>query len=179
MISRIGTLHVLPREHHYKFQHQYEGTALIPGIKSFLSEPVNKFPLVGWQYKYGANYQARIVKQRQMLEAFLVTTVSNESAGHLTNELERLFRRLPQFIRTLVDTKRDNVSVQLDNEYDLQPIVEAILRLHYADVRREEHVPSRSGANSRVDFYLRESGVMVEVKMTRNGLADRRANYWH
>ncbi|WP_164704379.1 hypothetical protein [Blastococcus litoris] len=62
----------------------------------------------------------------------------------------------------------------LTNEKGFQVAVHAILRLLYEDVREEDFVSQFAGAGSRVDFFLAESGVLVETKMTRPGLTDRK-----
>jgi hypothetical protein len=60
------------------------------------------------------------------------------------------------------------------DEYDVQDLVGAILALDFDDVRREEWTPSYAGGASRVDFLLKAEQIVVEVKMTRAGLTDRR-----
>jgi hypothetical protein len=44
----------------------------------------------------------------------------------------------------------------------------------YDDVRPEDYVSQFAGANSRVDFLIRGVGVIVETKMTRPSLTDKR-----
>lgn len=48
-----------------------------------------------------------------------------------------------------------------------------LLALHFDDVRAEEVTPSYAGSSSRVDFYLPDARLMVEVKMTRDSLRQR------
>ncbi|WP_371400846.1 hypothetical protein OHA10_23060 [Kribbella sp. NBC_00662] len=38
----------------------------------------------------------------------------------------------------------------------------------------EDAVPQQAGAASRVDFLLRETGVIIETKMTRPSLTDKK-----
>ena len=49
----------------------------------------------------------------------------------------------------------------------------AILRLHFDDVRPEEVTPSYAGNSSRVDFFLPDARLVVEVKMTRQSFGQR------
>ncbi|WP_271565605.1 hypothetical protein [Bradyrhizobium sp. CCBAU 11386] len=49
-------------------------------------------------------------------------------------------------------------------------LLHAILKLHFDDVRPEEHTPSFAGNASRVDFYLPAERILVEAKMTRSSL---------
>ena len=43
----------------------------------------------------------------------------------------------------------------------------------FEDVRPEDPAPTRAGGSSRVDFLLKRQRIVVEVKMTREGLRDR------
>ncbi len=63
---------------------------------------------------------------------------------------------------------RDTIDVQ--DEYDTQDYLHALLLLHFDDVRPEESSPSYAGKNSRVDFLLKDFKTIIEVKKTRAGL---------
>nr|WP_246319794.1 hypothetical protein [Nocardioides kongjuensis] len=92
----------------------------------------------------------------------------------LLDELTDLFKRFPDYLAVLSTQQNENVRApSIENERDLQVIVEAILRLHYDDVRPEDYVPEYAGGRSRIDFLLREAGVVIETKMTRPRLRDR------
>ena len=55
----------------------------------------------------------------------------------------------------------------------MQDLFHAILLLHFDDVRPEEVTPSYAGNSSRVDFYLPDARLVIEVKMTRDSLQQR------
>jgi hypothetical protein len=59
------------------------------------------------------------------------------------------------------------------DEYDVQDMLHAILKLHFDDVRPEEVTPSYAGHASRVDFFLPRERVVVEAKMTRASLGQK------
>ena len=63
--------------------------------------------------------------------------------------------------------------MEITDEYDVQDLLNAILRLHFEDVRPEEWTPSYAGGNNRMDFLLKNEEISIEVKMTRNGLKDK------
>lgn len=70
--------------------------------------------------------------------------------------------------------RRDNrPTLTITNEYDVQDLLHALLRLHFDDVRPEEWTPSYGGGSSRMDFLLKLEQIVVEAKMTRTGLADK------
>lgn len=59
------------------------------------------------------------------------------------------------------------------DEYDAQDLLHAVLKFHFDDVRPEEWTPSYGGRSSRMDFLLKPERIVVEVKMTRKGLAQK------
>ena len=67
--------------------------------------------------------------------------------------------------RPLIERRRGRAGLQVDDEYDVQDLVEALLRFLYRDVRPEEPTPSSGGHSSRMDVHLREATTAVEVKV--------------
>jgi len=61
-------------------------------------------------------------------------------------------------------------TLDVQDEYDVQDLVHALLLLHFSDVRPEESTPSYAGKASRMDFLLKQEAIVVEAKMTRAGL---------
>lgn len=45
--------------------------------------------------------------------------------------------------------------------------------MHFNDIRKEEWTPSYAGKSARMDFLLKEEELVIEVKMTRQGLSDK------
>lgn len=62
----------------------------------------------------------------------------------------------------------------IDDEYDVQDLFAALLETRFEDVRREEWGPSYAGGATRVDFLLKNESVLLETKMMRDGLSDRK-----
>lgn len=63
--------------------------------------------------------------------------------------------------------------MDVDDEYDVQDLFHALLRIPFDDVRPEEWTPSYAGGASRVDFLLPEIEAVVEIKKSRPGLSAR------
>ncbi|ALV04977.1 PD-(D/E)XK nuclease domain-containing protein [Roseateles depolymerans] len=61
----------------------------------------------------------------------------------------------------------------INDEYDVQQALCALLRTHFDNVRPEETTPSLAGSSSRVDFLLVNERTGVEAKMMRDSLTDR------
>lgn len=67
----------------------------------------------------------------------------------------------------------DRDTLDVNDEYDVQDLFHALLRIAFDDVRPEEWTPSYAGAASRVDFLLPEIEAVVEIKKSRAGLNAR------
>lgn len=61
----------------------------------------------------------------------------------------------------------------IDDEYDVQDLMNSLLRINFEDVRKEDHVPSYAGGSTRVDFLLKREKIIIEVKKTRTNLKDK------
>jgi hypothetical protein len=61
----------------------------------------------------------------------------------------------------------------MQDEYDVQYLIGALLSGAFSDVRTEEYTPSYAGKSSRMDFLLNDESIVVEVKMTRQALKDK------
>jgi hypothetical protein len=88
--------------------------------------------------------------------------------------LHTLCRRFPLFARELADRHAHRPRFEITDEYDVQDAMHALLRLHFDDVRPEEYVPSYGGSRTRLDFLLKRERTVIETKMTRDGLAQRK-----
>ena len=169
-------------EHVDEFKDMYEGGAWTSRIRAFLSDPMTVSPL--WDDAKGADqpfpkfanpFQTAFKENFDRQRAALTIAMDTETAiVNLLDELTAVFRRFPEYLAVLAARQNDNVRAPVvESEADFQIVVEAILRLQYDDVRPEDYVPEYAGGRSRVDFLLRESGVIIETKMTRPRLRDR------
>jgi hypothetical protein len=84
--------------------------------------------------------------------------------------LETICSRFHLVARQLRARYDERPTLKVEDEYDVQDLFHALLVLHFEDVRPEEYTPSYAGSGSRVDFLLKEKGIVVEVKKTRDGL---------
>lgn len=98
---------------------------------------------------------------------------SQETTIPTVQLLAASLRRLASALRPLTIRRRDRQSLAVDDEYDLQDVVESLLRSLYNDVRHEERTPSYAGSSSTIDFLLREQRVAIEVKVTRKGRSEK------
>ncbi|WP_394654066.1 hypothetical protein [uncultured Sphingomonas sp.] len=94
------------------------------------------------------------------------------TAEEAIDVLRRIATRFPDVVAQLerrrADKKKMHVApLVMTNEYDVQYLFQALLRLEFADVRPEEATPSTAGGSARADTLLKEAGTIVEFKMTR------------
>ena len=91
------------------------------------------------------------------------------SAMSRVDQLGDRFHRAALKLRSL---RAGSSSFVIKNEYDVQTLMHALLATRFDDIRTEEWTPSYAGKSSRIDFILKRELVVVETKMTRNGLSD-------
>jgi hypothetical protein len=87
--------------------------------------------------------------------------------------LLRAFDRFHVVARQLRDRHDRRSTLDIHDEYDVQDLLHALLRLDFDDIRPEEWTPSYAGGSSRTDFLLKKERVFIEVKKTRQGLGKR------
>lgn len=87
--------------------------------------------------------------------------------------LTQIFNRFNIFANQLKRRHGNRETIKISDEYDVQDLLHALLKLHFADVRAEEYVPTYAGGASRIDFLLKEEKIAIEVKMTRDTLKDK------
>ncbi len=87
--------------------------------------------------------------------------------GSREKRLAPLFRLLERFgavARWLEERHSGVPPLLLENEYDVQYLLGALLQVEFDDVRRETWNASVAGAQSRVDFVLPKLRVFIETK---------------
>ena len=87
--------------------------------------------------------------------------------------LKVLFDRFHSVVIQLRKRYNSKPTLDVQDEYDVQDLLHSLLKIHYDDIRKEEWTPSYAGGSSRMDFLLKSEQLVIEVKMTRKGLADK------
>lgn len=89
-----------------------------------------------------------------------------------TSQLEKVYRicdRLSSVARQLQERYGDRDTIEINDEYDVQDLFHALLKLYFDDIREEEWAPSYAGKSPRIDFLLKQETIAVEIKITRSG----------
>lgn len=97
---------------------------------------------------------------------------SNEASNAIKN-IEGICQRFHNISRQLRNRHSSRATIEIEDEYDVQDLFHALLKLYFEDVRSEEWVPSYAGRATRADFLLKNEQIVIEIKKTRNGLADK------
>ena len=97
-----------------------------------------------------------------------------EEAEKPIEALQRIFSKFHSIAKRLRDRHDNRVTLDVNDEYDVQDLLSALLVLYFDDVRLEEWTPSYAGKSARMDFLLKKEKIVVETKMTRKGLADKK-----
>ncbi len=87
--------------------------------------------------------------------------------------IKNLCSRFHIVAKQLRSRREGRNSLDVSDEYDVQDLLHALLKIFFDDVRPEEWTPSYAGSSSRIDFILKDEKIALEVKMTRDNLKDK------
>jgi hypothetical protein len=85
-------------------------------------------------------------------------------------QIEKLCDRFHLVGHQLRNRHDNRTTLEIEDEYDVQDLLHALLLIEFTDIRSEEYTPSYAGGSSRVDFLLNNESIVLEVKKTRNTL---------
>jgi hypothetical protein len=95
---------------------------------------------------------------------------TKNEASSIAN-LNNLFDRFHKVVKQLKSRHDNRQTIEIEDEYDVQDLLRALLNLHFDDIRPEEPTPSCAGKAARMDFLLKKDKIVIETKKTRKGLA--------
>lgn len=96
-----------------------------------------------------------------------------EDSRELDSELENIFNKFHKVARQLRTRHDSRNTLEIEDEYDVQDLLHALLLLHFDDVRPEEWTPSYAGGSVRMDFLLKSENIVIEVKKTRKSMTTK------
>jgi len=112
-----------------------------------------------------------LTKLDAAIESMMTLSPDAEIDSFVT--IERIFSRFHQVARQLRARYASRDTLDVADEYDVQDLLHALLRLYFDDIRPEECTPTYAGGSSKMDFLLKDAQVVIEVKKTRERLGDR------
>jgi hypothetical protein len=87
--------------------------------------------------------------------------------------LERLCSRFHLVAKQLRSRHSHRDTLQVEDEYDVQDLLYALLTLEHDDIKPEEWTPDYAGGSSRKDFLLKLEQIVIEARKTRSGFGAR------
>jgi len=84
--------------------------------------------------------------------------------------LYRIFDNFHDVVKQLCTRHDNRPTLSIDDEYDVQDLLHALLKLYFKDIRDEEPVPNFAGASARIDFLLKNEQIGIEVKNKRDSM---------
>ncbi len=122
-------------------------------------------------YRHGLDTAAAVLSSMiDEIEEYGLEDDRPEDEPDRLSLIEKLCLRFHAVARQLQQRHNDRGTLTIEDEYDVQDLLHAILRLHFDDIRAEEWTPSYAGGSSRVDFLLKAEQIVVEVKKMRTSM---------
>lgn len=88
--------------------------------------------------------------------------------------VRNILNRIPAVTRVLKKRRSGREPLILQDEYDLQYLLDALLTVEFRGVQAEEWTPSYASSSSRIDFLLKQEKIGIEVKYVRSDHNDRK-----
>lgn len=99
-----------------------------------------------------------------------ITTSAVSALPQKSDAIDLVCLRFHTVATQLRDRRENRPTLDVADEYDVQDLLHALLRIFFDDVRPEEWVPSYAGKSARMDFLLPATETVIEAKRTRPGL---------
>ena len=98
-------------------------------------------------------------------------TSSQPEVDSCIDIIRKICSRFHIVAKQLRDHRHENRhTIIIEDEYDVQYLLHALLKIFFDDIRPEEYTPSYAGGSSRIDFLIKSEKIAIETKKTRNGL---------
>lgn len=92
---------------------------------------------------------------------------TNNEGNYNLSTLDKISLILDKFhIVATQLTKRHNNrnTLKINDEYDIQDLLHALLKIYFNDIRTEEWTPNYAGGANRMDFLLKKEKIVIETK---------------
>ena len=117
---------------------------------------------------------SRVVKFKTEVDSILSKYQPPIIVGEPSKIIENLFERFHS-VALEINRRHDNrQSLPINDEYDVQDLLRGLLKLHFDDIRDEEYTPSYAGFCARMDLLLEDEQIVIETKMVRKGLTQKK-----
>lgn len=153
-----------------RHQKDFEGISFTPSSYSML-DPGPYF-LRAFQSGRG-EAEAILQSMIEELQEYPRKELSKSQEESAIDRISRICQRFHLVARQLRQRYDHRPTFEVEDEYDVQDLLHALLKLEFDDVRSEEWTPSYAGKSSKMDFLLKHEQLVVETKKTRKGLGEK------
>jgi hypothetical protein len=119
------------------------------------------------------NVLQSIQDRLELIPEALGILVPPHRASTPEEDLLRVCERFPLVASQLQRRHESRQPFAVNDEYDVQDLVHALLRLFYDDIRPEEWTPSYAGSAAKMDFLIPRIETVVETKKTRPSMSTK------
>ena len=146
-------------------------TFLATHFQDTLSEEYQNVFRSSWSPVNSPAVVKRVIALLETLKIQLGTKEIIPKNGSIPIDAEKvlltIFDRFHKVARQLRTRHANRGTLEINDEYDVQDLLHAILFINFNDIRAEEWTPSYAGGNVRVDFLLKPEKIVLEIKKTR------------
>jgi len=96
--------------------------------------------------------------------------VRSDGQNSTLQRVEEILIRFHKVAQQLTHRHDNRQTLIIENEYDVQDLLHALLKSVIDDIRPEPPVSDHAGSTSRADFLLKQLGTVVEAKMASSKL---------
>ncbi|HEY8159800.1 MAG TPA: hypothetical protein VIF10_13960 [Methylobacter sp.] len=131
----------------------------------------NPEPAMTQAFYNGLNdYKAVLSSMVDEIEECWSEDQNDKTPTNVLSKIEHLCDRFHIVAHQLTSRYDNRWTIKINDEYDVQDLLHAMLKIDFNDVRTEECTPSFAGKSSRMDFILKDHQIAIETKMTRQNL---------
>lgn len=107
----------------------------------------------------------------------IILQYRNASCAFVNNHdysmIVKIIDHFGNIARQLTKRHDKRPTIEINDEYDVQDLFHALLRLHFDDIRAEEWTPSYAGGASRIDFLIKKLQLAIEIKFASAKLRNK------
>jgi hypothetical protein len=113
---------------------------------------------------------SRLFEAQKSINASLSKFQTPPDITEAQKTIENILLRFHLVVKEVCERYDKRPPFTMNDEYDVQDLLEGLLRLHFDDVRREQPTPALAGSSTKIDFLLDQEQIGIEAKRTRKRL---------
>ncbi len=100
-----------------------------------------------------------------------------EPTAVVLDRLRKIAERFHQVVRQLRHRGEYRATVEVEDQHDVEDLFDALLRVEFEGITKEQWVPSYANSVSQTTFFLQQGQVAIVLKKTRPGRGPREIDY--